>query len=106
MTCDTGPGHTLLGHAALGDLFSDFLLLLLFFLFVFIVFHLRSCQECGQWDSQAARVTVHHQHHHHQYHHHYCHHHYCHPPQGIIIIRIIMIIIFVIIILLSPQARK
>lgn len=24
MTCDNGPGHTLLGHAALGDLFSDF----------------------------------------------------------------------------------
>lgn len=91
MTCDTGPGHTLLGHAALGDLFSDF-----FFFFLLLFFHLRSCQECGQWDSQAARVTVHqYQHDHHQYHH-YCHHRYCHPPHGIIII-IIILIFFIII---------
>lgn len=89
MTCDTGPGHTLLGHAALGDLFSDF-----FFIFFLLFFHLRSCQECGQWDSQAARVTVHQYQHDHQYHH-YCHHRYCHPPHGIIII--VILIFFIII---------
>lgn len=73
-----------------------FFILIFFFLFLFcIVFHLRSCQECGQWDSQAARVTVHHHHHHyqHHHHHHYCHHHYSHPPYGIIIIILIIVII-------------
>lgn len=88
----------MLGHAAPGDLFSDFS----FFCFYY-VFHLRSCQECGKWDSQAARVTVqhrHHHYHHHQYYHHHnhCHHRYYHPAHSIIIIFII--------ILLFPQARK
>lgn len=79
-----GPGHTMLGHAALVDLFSDFAFFVVVSFCFYYVFHLRSCQECNKWDSQAARVTVHHHHHHYHQHHH--HHHYYHSPKGIIII--------------------
>lgn len=89
-------------HVTLGQdthcwvmLLWEIYLVIFFLFFLLLFFHLRSCQECGQWDSQAARVTVHqYQHDHHQYHH-YCHHRYCHPPHGIIII--IILIFFIII---------
>lgn len=59
-----GPGHTMLGHAALRDLFSDFS----FFLCFCWVFFFSTCalvKECDEWDSQAARVTVDYHHHEH-----------------------------------------
>lgn len=88
-TCQTGPGHIMLGHAALGDL-----LVIFHFLFFFInVFHLRSCQQFGKMGQSSSKSHNHsHNHHHNHHHQHHCQHHY--PPHNITIIIFIIMFTF------------